>query len=88
MKHIQLFEEFVNESFHEKGSIKGHINDVIDKLNDLPFSGSAYKKEDNIHYYLDDSNVSKETREVKKLAKLLGWVVKSDNLDFIEFKLK
>ena len=35
---------------NEEGSIKGHISDVVDKLNNLPFSGSATKRNNEIHY--------------------------------------
>ena len=38
----------VRAQLSEEGSIKGHINDVIDKLNNLPFTGSAYKKGNKI----------------------------------------
>jgi hypothetical protein len=71
-----------------EGSIKGHINDVIDELNNLPFTGSAYKKGNEIHYYLDDSNVDKEARSVKKLANSIGWKLKEDNDDILIFTLK
>jgi hypothetical protein len=78
----------VRAQLSEEGSIKGHINDVIDKLNNLPFTGSAYKKGNEIHYYLDDSNVDKEARSVKKLANSIGWKLKEDNDDILIFTLK
>jgi len=79
---------FVDYILNEEDSIKGHINDVIDKLNNLSFTGGAYKKGNKIHYYLDDSNVSKEARSVKKLVNSLGWKLKEDNDDVLIFVLK
>jgi uncharacterized protein YihD (DUF1040 family) len=84
----QLIKEELQKVLNEEGSIKGHINDVIDELNNLPFTGSAYKKGNEIHYYLDDSNVDKEARSVKKLANSIGWKLKEDNDDILIFTLK
>jgi hypothetical protein len=79
---------FVDYILNEEGSIKGHINDVIDELNNLPFTGGAYKKGNEIHYYLDDSNVNREARSVKKLANSVGWKLKEDSDDILIFILK
>jgi hypothetical protein len=64
------------------------INDVVDKLNNFPFSGSAVRRDNEIHYYLDDRNPDKEARAVKKLASSVGWKLKEDNDDILIFILK
>jgi hypothetical protein len=58
---------------------------IIDELNNLPFKGTACKKGDEIHYYLDDNNVDRESRRVKKLARVMGWKLKKDNDDVLIF---
>jgi hypothetical protein len=83
-----LIKEKIQKMLNEESSIKGHIDDVIDELNNLPFTGGAYKKGNEIYYYLDDSNVNKEARSVKKLASSVGWKLKEDNDDTLVFILK
>ena len=97
MKNLPTFEQFVNEALKVKESkesisvmhegIKGHILDVIDELNKLNFTGTAYREKHQIVYVLDDKNPDKEARAVKKLAKQLGWEVKDDQEDRIFFEL-
>jgi hypothetical protein len=61
---------------------------LVDKLNNFPFSGSAVRRDNEIHYYLDDRNPDKEARAVKKLASSVGWKLKEDNDDILIFILK
>ena len=79
----QLIREEISKVINEES-----VDDVIDQLNNLPFTGAAYKKGNEIHYYLDDSNVHKEAFQVKKLARSLGWKLKEDNDDILTFILK
>lgn len=80
-------EEISKISNKNEGLIKGNILDVIDELNNLPFTGHAYKKGHEIHYFLDNNNVEKEARVVKKLAKSLGWYLKEDKIDVLIFNI-
>ena len=84
----QIIREEISKIINEEGSIKGHINDVVDKLNNFPFSGSAVRRDNEIHYYLDDRNPDKEARAVKKLASSVGWKLKEDNDEILIFILK
>jgi hypothetical protein len=78
----QLIREEISKVLNEEDS----INDVIHRLNNLPFTGEAKQIENEIHYYLDDNDVHREAFQVKKLARSLGWKIKKDNDDILIFK--
>jgi hypothetical protein len=62
MKHIQLFEEFVNES-----TIQDFIKDV--KNHDDILSSGAYEKDGEIVVYLDGSDPDAEMKAINKLVR-------------------
>lgn len=74
----KLIREEISKVPNEEGSIKGHINDVTDRLNNLPFGGGAFKKGNEIYYYLDDKDINKYAKKVEKIANILGWKLKTD----------
>ena len=79
-------EEIKNICLTETNVSEDEINDIVDKLNDLPYTGSAIQKGTQVFYYLDDKNVDKEARTVKKLMNTLGWKLAKDNDDILIFK--
>jgi len=78
----QLIREEISKVMNEEDS----INNIVNKLNNLPFTGGAKQIENEIHYYLDDKDAHKEAFQVKKLARSLGWLLKKDNDDVLIFK--
>ena len=62
MKHIKLFEQFINES-----TIQDFIKDV--KNHDDMLSSGAYEKDGNIVVYLDGSDPDAEMKTILKLVR-------------------